>query len=503
MSEPDVPVSWIARTAHGVVIARGGAGATELLVDRPGLRRFREPCRVEIHDGCPVVDGVQLAPVAELPADFAGRAGWYEDERRRMLLTQFPEPYFGEPMVLVNEGRAISRGYPVDPRHLLTDDGTVIELGDDRLRLTTDTGETTLRRSSRHREERVVFEAGGVQLAGTVLTPNRPGPHPAAVVLHAAAGGQRDFCRLHAAPLLDAGLAVLIYDKAGHGLSGGSPNPSIFDQADAAEAGVLLLASRPDVDPRRVGVAGFSNGMWAAPMVAARRPEVAFVAGIGAPGVSMAESEVHRRTKLLRDAGVGASTVAAVAEAWRCIFGIVAAGRADDSTTDRLDRALAEIHRAEDLGGYEIPQFARQNPMLSAIPPPVPTADLVAMLAAEHDTQLSYEPAADYARLGCPVLLQYGSGDTSVPVAASVSEIEGAVAAAGQESTVLVYPGLEHMLNLVPTDLVGLSGEDAMYQFHHFHFGPTVLSDLTGWLRSHLAGQPPESPGPASLGASA
>ena len=141
--------------------------------------------------------------------------------------------------------------------------------------------------------------------------PDTAGPHPAAVIVHGAAGGQRDFCRLLIAPLLDAGVAALIYDKAGHGRSGGE-SPSIFDQAIAAQAGHNLLGTMPGIDVRRRGLLGLSNGMWAVPMAAACCPDVAFIAGIGAPGVSMGDSEVHRRTKLLRDAGVSAGTVAAV-----------------------------------------------------------------------------------------------------------------------------------------------------------------------------------------------
>ncbi len=46
------------------------------------------------------------------------------------------------------------------------------------------------------------------------------------------------------------------------------------------------LAAMPGVDPARIGLAGFSSGMWAAPIIAARR-SAAFIAGIGSPGVSM------------------------------------------------------------------------------------------------------------------------------------------------------------------------------------------------------------------------
>ena len=374
------------------------------------------------------------------------------------------------------------RAYALDEGRLLTEDGTLIEPAAGRLRLTADDGTVTLTRSDRYRETDVVFSDGDLQLAGTVIAPASPGPHPAAVVLHGAAGGQRDFCRLFVEPLLEAGVAVLIYDKAGHGLSGGTGDPTIFEQASAAEAGMDLLASRPEIDERRIGLFGFSNGMWAAPMVAARRPEVAFVAGIGAPGVSMAESEVHRRTTVLRDAGVGAETVAAVAEAWCCIFAVVDAGCATADVSDRLDKALQQIAVARDLSRYEVPDFARENPLLSPIPPLVPVADLVATLSGLQDPQLSHDPAADYAHVACPVFLQYGADDTSVPVQASVEQIHRAVADAGQRSTIHVYDGMEHLLNVLP-DLTGLSPEGVMYGFHQFRFGPDVRQDLTSWLR--------------------
>jgi pimeloyl-ACP methyl ester carboxylesterase len=309
--------------------------------------------------------------------------------------------------------------------------------------------------------------------------PSTAGPHPAAVVVHGAAGGQRDFCRLQAQSLLDAGVAVLIYDKAGHGRSGGAADPSIFDQADAAEAGLALLAAHPDIDVRRIGLAGFSNGMWAVPMVAARRP-VAFIAGVGSPGVSMAESEVHRRTKVLRDCGVGEPTIQAVSHAWRCIFAIVGSGAADTTTVGLLDRALTQIRHADDLDRYIVPDYVRQNPMLSSLPPPMPAAELVDLLLAEADPQVRYDPAVDYARCTCPVFLQYGADDTSVPVTASVQAISQA---AGGRAVILTYPGLEHMLNVVPT-LAGLSAEESMYQFHSFQFGPQVRHDVTGWLRT-------------------
>lgn len=466
--------TWTGTTQDGVVVARLREG--ELLVDRPAQRRFREAEPAPAVGEVPVVGGVALTPVAPLPADLSERSGWYDGAGRTALLTQIPESYFGEPMILLAEGDRVVRAYPLDETRLLDEGGGAVELLDGGLRID---GEV-LARTTRYTESEVTFTAGGVDLAGTVILPPGEGPHPAAVLLHGAAGGQRDWCRIHATPILAAGVAVLIYDKAGHGRSGGA-EPTIFDQADAGEAAMEALAARPEIDASRVGLAGFSNGMWAVPIIAARRG-AAFMTGVGSPGVSMSESEVHRRVKVLRESGVGADTLAAAADAWRCIFSIVSDGPTEDVSA-RLGRALDTLSAANDLDRYEIPDYVRENPMISPIPPMVPVADLVEMVASERDAQLTHDPAADYARIVCPILLQYGANDTSVPVKAS----RDAVLAAAPHADVRVHVGLEHLLNVLPSGVIGLSPEGLMYEYHEFRFGEGVWAELTGWLRAYVS----------------
>jgi len=405
-----------------------------------------------------------------LPADLAARCGWYDSPGGLVLLSQVPESYFGEPMILVSSHNQVGRLYPIDHTHVRGEDGTILDLDD-------------LSRSSRYHEEEVTFDACGVPLAGTLITPATPGPHPAAVLVHGAAGGQRDFNRLFVQPFLDAGVGVLIYDKSGHGLSGGG-EPTIFDQADAASAALDLLRTQPDIDAERTGLAGISNGMWSVPMVAGRRPDVAFVVGIGSPGVSMAQSEVHRRTKILRDSGVGEPTVAAVARAWRAAFAVAAAGAGstDEAMVAELEHALAEVVGAPDLDRYIPPGYVQENPMLSPIPPLLPARELVDMLAGDPDPELTHDPVQDYRKVRCPVLLQYGAEDTSVPVERSVERLTAAFGRIGAASTIRVYPGLEHLLNVVPNDVPDRDREAVMYTFRDFSFGPGVRQELTSWL---------------------
>src|SRR5437867_3230351 len=73
-----------------------------------------------------------------------------------------------------------------------------------------------------HQEVVVQFTCEGVRLAGTLTLPPGPGPHPALVWVHGSGQAQRLTYR---APLVQtlvqAGLAVLSYDKRGVGESQG------------------------------------------------------------------------------------------------------------------------------------------------------------------------------------------------------------------------------------------------------------------------------------------
>ncbi len=155
--------------------------------------------------------------------------------------------------------------------------------------------------------------------------------HAAVVLVHGAAGGRRDWYRAFAVHYVEAGLAALVYDRRGHGDSTGNPEPTFEEKSLDAEAWVDYLQSRPDIRSDRVGVWGFSNGTWVAPMVAARRPDVAFVAGIGASGTNAIETEIHRRSFDLREQGIPQEAVGKVVELWRIIYDLLLCRQPDRS----------------------------------------------------------------------------------------------------------------------------------------------------------------------------
>ncbi|OLT19307.1 hypothetical protein BJF78_11165 [Pseudonocardia sp. CNS-139] len=104
------------------------------------------------------------------------------------------------------------------------------------------------------------------------------------VLVHGAGTGPREKLREEAAAFARAGVATLTYDKRTVGYS--LTQRSYAQLADDAAAAAAVLRGRPEVAPSAVGIWGFSEGGWVAPLAASRAPETAFVVVVGANGVA-------------------------------------------------------------------------------------------------------------------------------------------------------------------------------------------------------------------------
>jgi uncharacterized protein len=146
-------------------------------------------------------------------------------------------------------------------------------------------------------QEEVRFRNGSVSLAGTQTTPLTPGVHTAIVFTHGGGPDTRDLSRFYADHFARRGIASLIYDKRGVGDS--SPEldwgrSSFNDLAGDDLAGVQFLRTRNEIDPKRVGLYGPSNGAWVVEYAAARSKDVALIIVVSGGGIPSWESEVFR-----------------------------------------------------------------------------------------------------------------------------------------------------------------------------------------------------------------
>lgn len=139
------------------------------------------------------------------------------------------------------------------------------------------------------------FPSGDIQVGYTLDLPDGAGPFPAVVLGHGSGRSTRDEAAPLAARLVNAGFAVLRYDKRGVGQSGGTYEGVGVGNGERVlgllggdmAAGVAFLRTRPEVDPNRVGLLGVSQAGWVMPIAAQRAPGVAFMVLVVGPTVSV------------------------------------------------------------------------------------------------------------------------------------------------------------------------------------------------------------------------
>ena len=323
----------------------------------------------------------------------------------------------------------------------------------------------------------VVFDTPdpGVAPVGTLTYPSSGGPFPAIVLVAGTGPHTRDGgMSLHktlavlADHLTRQGFAVLRYDKRGVGLTGGAVHPgsTTDDYAADALAAVRVLQRQPNVDARRVGIVGHSEGGIIAAMAAAEAPDdVAFIvmlAGTGLPGIDI---------KSLQDAaarrvdGMPEPLVLLNRSQERGLFEI-AAGPLDHAQAMVAMAAATEALPAEAKTTLEIPVEG------------IPSFAYEDMLTPWFRRFLQLDPRTYLAKVRCPVLALIGDKDLQVPAAENLEGIRRALApAANPRTSVRELPGINHALQSART------GSASEYFLIEQTVAPAVLDPMSAWLR--------------------
>ena len=120
-------------------------------------------------------------------------------------------------------------------------------------------------------EEVSFTTADGIDLKGWLVKPARyDQTSPAIVICHGVGANKSDFTEL-AASLSHRGYFVLLFDFRAHGESGGRRTSLGLHEQKDIEATLAFLKTRRDtIDPKRIGIYGFSMGGSTAILAAAK-----------------------------------------------------------------------------------------------------------------------------------------------------------------------------------------------------------------------------------------
>ena len=158
-----------------------------------------------------------------------------------------------------------------------------------------------------YHQEEVQFYSNEIRLSGLLLVPNSDVPFPAVVFIHGSGESDRDsFWYLYQAHILvSSGIAVLLPDKRGCGKSEGIWHTMNFETlAEDAVAGLRLLSQVTSVDSTRLGLVGFSQGGWIAPIAAQQSALAKFVVDVSGGAVTPNRQIAHEVEQDMVQAGV-------------------------------------------------------------------------------------------------------------------------------------------------------------------------------------------------------
>ena len=279
----------------------------------------------------------------------------------------------------------------------------------------------------------VRFSNGGVELAGTVLSPRTPGRHPAVVFIHGSGAEGRWANGFLADYVARRGVVALIYDKRGVGESTGDWKTSTLDDlARDAKAAVHVLAGREDVDPRRVGAYGHSQGGFIAPMVAADNTEVRWVVDADGNVGPQYEQDLYRVETMLTKRYSGQELRDAMS-LYREFVDVARGGL----SRDQLHADEAKHRSAAWYEHLGLPDDAD-------------------WIWEWYRSVGNADNRRAWAAVDVPVLLLYGERDEVVPPRKSIDAITGILTSNHDTVvTVRVLGGADHALRVPPADALG------------------------------------------------
>jgi uncharacterized protein len=315
-----------------------------------------------------------------------------------------------------------------------------------------------------YREEEVSYEnkVQGDTLAGTLAIPQGKGPFTAVLLITGSGPQDRDESLMGHKPFLvlsdwltRKGIEVLRVDDRGVGKSTGVfGTATTADFATDVEAGVAFLKTRPEVNTKKIGLIGHSEGGVIAPMVAARNHDVGFIVMLAGSGVPGDQILVEQRTLIAEAGGVSKEEAEKNAVEEKAVLALVVKEKDSPELEKDLRAKLEEDVKEPELG-----------------------AQVKVLTSPWFRYFLAYDPGPALRKVACPVLALNGEKDLQVPPKQNLPAIRKALEEGGNPNfEVVELPGLNHLFQTATT------GSPAEYATIEETMSPVALEKMSGWI---------------------
>lgn len=295
----------------------------------------------------------------------------------------------------------------------------------------------------------VFFNNDTIRFGATFTHPKQKGKFPTVIIISGTGKQDRDgtFAKhrpfFHIADFLtQRGFAVLRIDDRGTGKTNGwYEDATTLDFASDIKAAIAYLKTRTEVDKKRIGLIGHSEGGCVAFMLGAQCPDVSYIvtlAGVGVDGLEILK--LQNEAILRSDKRVNQSLVPHYMSLYNPLFEAVKT----TPLNEKPDSALHKVFRT--WKAAQTPETLKAMNLVDGRDYMFITRYAYHAGQAWYRTMINYEPANYIPHIKIPVLSMNGDKDIMVPAAQSLASIESLLKKGGNKQyKIVTLEGHNHM----------------------------------------------------------
>jgi len=325
----------------------------------------------------------------------------------------------------------------------------------------------------------VVNKIDEIKLAGTLSLPKTEKKHPVVILISGSGPQDRNEELLGHKPflvlsdhLVRKGIGVLRMDDRGVGASGGDFSMATTeDFSRDVAAAVDYLKTRSDIDQKKIGLIGHSEGGMIAPMVASSSYDVSYIVLLAGPGTPIMDLMLSQSELISMADGKTKEDI--------------------DFNTNILTQSYQSIKKIDDVDLLKGELRAIYRTAMDKAPQEKLAAlgDLNVFIENEVDQLttpwfryfIRFNPENYLKKVSCPVLAINGEKDLQVPVKENLAGIKNALEAAGNKNFVTKeLPGLNHLFQPSKT------GSPSEYAEIEETFSPIALNEISRWIQQQV-----------------
>ena len=307
-----------------------------------------------------------------------------------------------------------------------------------------------------------------ITLAGTLTLPHKDGNYPAVILITGSGPQNRNEELLGHKPFLVLsdyltrnGIAVLRYDDRGTAQSSGDfKTATTFDFASDVESAIAWLKTRKEINEKKIGLLGHSEGGLIAPIVASKSRDVDFIVLLAGPGFPGDKLMLLQKEKIEQAMHTDEGEIEKGQDIFKGAYQII------------LDSDTSDVDLKNKVSTYFKRSFGSKvtEEQIGAITDQIVNPWMI--------TFLKYNPVPTLEKVKCPVLAIDGEKDLQVPPQENLDAIKTALEKGGNKNvTTELLPNLNHLFQDCKT---GLPTE---YSEIEETFSPKALAEIKEWIK--------------------